>query len=181
MKKCVICNKEKKLSDFYFNGKWYRGDCKKCHNIYVTNLIKNDRKKNPCKYILKSIKQRCTNQNQECYKYYGGRGIKCLITEEELKKLWKRDNASKMICPSIDRIENNGNYTVDNCRFIEHIDNIKRMNSTRQKDLLQFDLKGTLIKEWKSIKEVKEILKIFVHLERKKSGGFIWKYKENKC
>jgi hypothetical protein len=71
----------------------------------VYKQINND----PYKYILKSIKFRCENPNCERYKNYGGRGIKCLITKEEIKELWYRDKAYEMKKPSIDRIENNGN------------------------------------------------------------------------
>lgn len=178
-KKCTKCGIEKPLSEFYMDKKWYRNDCKKCHNSYVTKLINNDKKKKPCKYILKSIQQRCNNPNRNDYKYYGGRGIKCLITEEEIKSLWFRDKAYLMKKPSIDRKDNDGHYEYSNCRFIELADNINRMNFQRQKTILQFDKKGNFIREWNSIIEAEKSLKIFIHFERKTSGGCIWKYKKN--
>lgn len=64
-------------------------------------------------------RHRCTNKNSNRYYCYGGRGIKFKLTFEEMGMLWKRDNADKMKCPSIDRIDNNGNYEFSNCRFIE--------------------------------------------------------------
>ena len=66
-------------------------------------------KLSPWKSGYKSAKQRCDNPNCKDYKYYGGRGIKFLITEEELKKLWFRDKAWLLNRPSIDREENDGN------------------------------------------------------------------------
>jgi group I intron endonuclease len=50
------------------------------------------------------------------------------------------------------------------------------------KPILQYDLKGNLIKEWNTIKEAKNTLKIKGIIEclknrAKTSGGFIWKYK----
>lgn len=78
---------------------------------------------------LKNIKDRCNNINNKDYKNYGGRGIKCLIASEELKKLWFRDKAYLLKVPSIDREDNNGNYTFENCQYIEMIENnIKRGN-----------------------------------------------------
>ena len=62
------------------------------------------------------------------------KGIQCLITKDELRQLWFRDKAYLLKVPSIDRIRNSDNYTFDNCRFIENIDNIRRKrknNSTR--------------------------------------------------
>lgn len=84
------------------------------------------RKTTPWVHRLTSIKTRCLNPKHPQFKNYGGRGIKCLITWEELRFLWVRDEADKMIKPTVDRIDNNGHYEVSNCRFIEHSENIKR-------------------------------------------------------
>jgi hypothetical protein len=70
--------------------------------------------------------QRCNNPNCHQYCNYGGRGIKFLMTSEDFKKLWFRDKAYLMKRPSIDRIDNNGNYELNNCRYIELIKNIRR-------------------------------------------------------
>ena len=67
-----------------------------------------------------SAKTRCNNPKCREYKYYGGRGIRFLLTEKEIESLYKQDKASEMEDPSIDRIDNNGDYCFDNCRFIEH-------------------------------------------------------------
>ncbi len=71
------------------------------------------------KKTISGIKSRCTNKNSPSYPRYGGRGIKCLITESELKTLWIRDKANNLKRPSIDRIDNDGDYIFNNCRFIE--------------------------------------------------------------
>lgn len=77
-------------------------------------------KKNPWRITYYAIVERTRNKNSEKFKRYGAKGIKCLITVDEVKSLWIRDKAHKMIRPSIDRINPKGNYTVKNCRFIEH-------------------------------------------------------------
>ena len=82
--------------------------------------------------IWHNIKQRCNNPNNPSYKYYGGRKIGFLITQEDIIRLWFRDNASSMKRPSIDRIDNNGHYTYQNCRFIELSNNIKKSNLDRK-------------------------------------------------
>ena len=66
-----------------------------------------------------AMKARCTYARTIRFHLWGGKGIKRLITFDELCALWKRDNASKLKRPSIDRIDNNGHYTFENCRFIE--------------------------------------------------------------
>jgi hypothetical protein len=53
--------------------------------------------------------------------YYNGekRKIKNLITIQELKELWFRDKPWLLKRPSLDRINGNGHYVKENCRFIE--------------------------------------------------------------
>lgn len=82
----------------------------------------------PWKFIFIDIKRRCTNIKRKDYKYYGGKGIKCLITSQEIKELWFRDKAYLMKQPSIDRKDNNGHYEFNNCRFIEMSKNIGKRN-----------------------------------------------------
>ncbi|HJS82826.1 MAG TPA: hypothetical protein VJ742_08345, partial [Nitrososphaera sp.] len=78
--------------------------------------------------ILSTIKQRCSNPNISSYKYYGAKGIKCLINKDEIVRLWFRDKAFKMKKPSIDRKTSKHNYSFKNCRFIELSDNIRKSN-----------------------------------------------------
>lgn len=56
---------------------------------------------------------------------YVRKGIKFLMTQEDFKFLWFRDKGYSLSRPSIDRIDCNGNYVLNNCRFIELIQNIK--------------------------------------------------------
>lgn len=76
-----------------------------------------------------SAKRRCNNPECPSYKYYGAKGIKLLMTMKEFKYLWFRDNAKDMAKPSIDRINPDKSYTLENCRFIEFVDNMKRVRT----------------------------------------------------
>ena len=95
----------------------------------LNNKKKLDRIIFPWKRTLESIKQRCDNPNNNKYYRYGGRGIRCLITEDELKTLWFRDKAYFMEKPSIDREENDGNYEFDNCQYMELSENSKKRHN----------------------------------------------------
>ena len=59
-------------------------------------------------------------------KHFKRLGIKCLLTEDEIQKIWDRDGGEKMDFPCLDRIDPFGNYSFQNCRFIERVHNSKR-------------------------------------------------------
>lgn len=124
--------------------------------VQVVNFVTIQEQENIiiCQYLgkktYKIIFNRCNNKNYNEFIYYGGRGIKCLINVEELKILWFRDKAYDMDRPSIDRIDNDGNYTFENCRFIELSENVKK---NKFKPILQFDVDGNFIARFKSARE----------------------------
>jgi len=144
LKICSKCGKEKEISEFHNNlGGIFgvRGDCKVCEKQYKHKYnqsesakisVKNYHSNNPWISRLNQIKQRCNNINNEFYYCYGGRGIKCKITSEELKELWFRDKAYLMDEPYIDRIDNDGDYTFDNCQYLELIDNVIKSHQERK-------------------------------------------------
>lgn len=87
-------------------------------------MVAKWRKRNPWFNSLRMARERCNRKGQQSYPYYGGKGIKCLLTAEDAKFLWKRDGADKMLRPSIDRLKETDHYTRDTCRFIELRNNV---------------------------------------------------------
>lgn len=86
------------------------------------------------KQALSNVRTRCTCRKDPKFKYYGGRGIKTFLTIDDVQFLWERDNAAQMKRPSIDRKNNDENYTLENCRFIEHVANIKNSWRNRRRE-----------------------------------------------
>src|SRR3990172_10605313 len=80
-----------------------------------------------------NAKQRCKNTLNPKYKYYGGKGIKFLLSRANMIEILRRDKPETMERPSIDRIDQSGHYAMENCRFIEMGENIKRSHGKERK------------------------------------------------
>lgn len=192
---CSKCGNEKDLSEFYKHKickDGLRSACKEClkdqgreyneeHKVEKKEYNNRFRKNRPWHKSYQCAKQRCNNPNAENYEYYGGKGIKFLMTEEEVKQLWIRDKAHNLEWASIDREDNDGNYIFENCRFIEFSENAAK---NKRKSILQLDLNQNFIRKFDSVKEAGRILKIddgniikCAKGKQKTCGGFIWKYK----
>ncbi len=177
IKKCSNpkCKQPKKpVTEFYKNkiiksglSSW----CKDCHK----EMIQEHHRKYPWKRTLHDIIQRCENPNNSHFNAYGGRGIENSLSLEDIKFLWFRDKAHDLNVASIHRKNNNKNYTISNCQYIEKQHNTELALC---KPILQYNSDGKLIKEWVSIKKTSKILKIpYIPIIICLNNEFIWRYK----
>jgi len=109
--------------------KWYEKNKEKCRENRRAKKIEF-----PWLSHYYGAKQRCNNPRCDDYKYYGGKGIQMLLTEEHVMILWLRDNAMNLDNPSIDRIDNSGDYDFGNCQFIEVAENSRRRNVQKRQN-----------------------------------------------
>lgn len=98
-----------------------------------------------------SMRQRCLNKNNSAYKNYGGRGITICDEWNDFSsfKKWAEDSgyddsANRGTC-TLDRIDVNGNYTPDNCRWTTMRE---QSNNRRNSIELYFMGKTMTISDW---------------------------------
>lgn len=86
--------------------------------------------------ILYKMHNRCENPKNQSYKYYGEKGIKvCDDWKYDINGInnfikWSIDNGYD-IDLEIDRIDNNGDYSPQNCRWVLHKRNCNNKSNNR--------------------------------------------------
>jgi len=78
--------------------------------------------------IWRNMKQRCQEPNHPSYKWYGGKGIRVCDEWENnylAFKAWALVNGYREDL-TIDRIDNDGDYSPGNCQWITNVENAKK-------------------------------------------------------
>lgn len=131
-----------------------KGHTKSCGCLNRENTIKRNLTHNLSKirvyHIWQEIKKRCINKNCKCFERYGGRGI--TVYQEWLDDFmnfynWAMDNGYSDDL-TIDRIDVNGNYEPNNCRWV---DNIVQANNKRNNRYITYNNETHTIAEWAKI------------------------------
>lgn len=99
--------------------------------------------------VWQSMKQRCNDKNHKSYKDYGGRGITVFynwLGKEGFINFhnWSMENGYKEGL-TIDRIDTNGNYEPNNCRWV---DILTQANNKRNNRLLTYKGITDTIPNW---------------------------------
>lgn len=82
--------------------------------------------------VWKSIRQRCLNRNHDAYPWYGGRGISIDPRWDNFLNFLEDMGYRPDLSFSIDRLDPNGNYCKDNCRWAtRRTQNRNRRNNVR--------------------------------------------------
>lgn len=92
----------------------------------MPNHLKHGLTGSPLFQVWRSMKVRCTDENARSYPRYGGRGIS--VCEEWMDSSrffqWALDNGYDQGL-QLDRIDNNGDYTPSNCRWVTPSENAR--------------------------------------------------------
>lgn len=102
--------------------------------------------------IWRDLKQRCKNPNDNQYKYYGARGIYVSEEWEKFENFYRDMGDRPSNKYSIERIDNNGPYCKENCKWATS----KEQNNNKSSNLPPVTING----ETKKISEWLEIYKV---------------------
>jgi hypothetical protein len=121
--------------------------CARAHKgMHIKHGLRNTR----LYKIWAGIKQRCLNQKAPDFKHYGGRGITiCEEWRDDFKPFYNWATANGYTDKlSIDRIDVNGNYCPDNCRWVTQKE---QGNNTRTNRRITYQGQTHTLQEWATI------------------------------
>lgn len=109
--------KQKRTGNFHHNGNPKHGLYREHRGLFG---------------VWQTMKSRCENPNRGKYKDYGGRGIKICDEWYEASNFvkWALNNGYKSGL-QLDRIDNNGDYCPENCRFVTPKENSRNRRNTK--------------------------------------------------
>ena len=116
-------------------------------------MIKHGECRTKLNKVWRNMKDRCFNPNNKRFPHYGGRGIDvCQEWKDNYVSFrnWAISNGYK-IGLSLDRIDNNGNYCPQNCRWVDSI--IQNNNFSRNR-FVTYNGVTLSISQWSKITKI---------------------------
>jgi hypothetical protein len=82
--------------------------------------------------VWSGIITRCTNSRIKAWARYGGRGIKVCARWRSFQNFFKDMSSSYREGLTIDRVDNDGDYTPSNCRWVTPAENSRNRGSKKE-------------------------------------------------
>lgn len=133
--RCTLCKKETTMLGGNirrrFKNKYHDG-CPEC--VFKKHMVKHGLWNHKCYKVWEGMIARCYNKKHMAYHRYGGRGI--IVTDKWRETptsfiKWLIDNGWKKGL-QVDRENNNGNYSPENCRIITPLQNCNNTNKNHR-------------------------------------------------
>lgn len=95
------------------------------------------------------MRTRCNNKNYRKYARYGGRGIKICEEWNDIRNFaeWAYNNGWKEGY-SIDRIDNDGDYCPENCRWVSVSENSRKKCTTKIDMIMAQEIRSRINEDW---------------------------------
>lgn len=138
------------------------GTTKSCgcssYKLMGVNRITHDLSRTKLYSVWHEMIRRCVNQKHFAYKRYGGRGISVCNEWEDVSIFynWAINNGYEDGY-QLDRVDNDGNYCPENCRFVTQKENMRNNSQTK----LNIDTVNEIKKLLSNGVKQKEIAKIY--------------------
>src|SRR5690554_4682363 len=150
-RRCVgrcVCGKEKSfLLSNLRRGRTRSCGCLRAKHIRDGAKCEGDSNGSKLYYAWINMRTRCYNENFIGFEYYGGKGVRvCEEWREDYMafKKWALANGYKEGL-SIDRINVNGNYSPENCRWASDVEQARNKTTTW---FIEIDGVKQTAKEW---------------------------------
>lgn len=194
----VVVGKDNAQSHFNSNSWIFQCDCGKVFSNIPSRIINGYKKSCGCHKGKGNLKHglsgdpffgtwegmmgRCYNSSADSFKNYGGRGIQVCEDWHNVESFinWAHETCACKKGLSLDRIDNNGNYSPENCRWVP----LKKQNHNKRNTRFE-----TINGETRPFVEWCELYGMDKNVVRLRTDSLGWdieraltqKYNESKC